>query len=111
MNILSSVFPPQPEEAMRYSEVPPEAPQPRIWKCLGHVAPGLEMHYALETFGGDLDVDRESEMRVELCSAAQLLNNNGALRDGLVLAQQFGRRHLVRFIACSCGTNLYTTRN
>lgn len=106
---FGSVFQPKPVD--RYSEVPPEAPQPRIWKCLGHIFPGLEMQYGLQCFNGDLDVDRESELRFELANAATLLNNNGALRDGMVLAQQFGGRHIVRFVACDCHERSLQTKN
>jgi hypothetical protein len=104
-----NIWPPKPIHD--YVDLPPEAPQPRIWKCIGHAMPGLELQYGLETFNGDMDIDREIELRVELAGMAQALNSDGALFDGMTLAQQFGRQLVVRFVACSCGTNLYTTRN
>jgi hypothetical protein len=94
-----------------YVDLPPEAPQPRIWKSLGHVMPGFEMHYGLETFDGDKDVDRESELRWEVLNLGQALARDGVDIVGMVLAQQFGSRCIVRFVQCSCGSNLYTTRN
>lgn len=106
---MFSPFPPKPVHD--YVDLPPEAPQPRIWKSLGHVMPGVEMHYGLETFGGDADIDTEAELRYELLGIGQTMASEGAVIEDLVLAQQFGQRHIVRFVRCSCGSGLYTTRN
>jgi hypothetical protein len=105
---MMNLFPAHPVD---YRELPPEAPKPVMWKSLGHCMAGVEMHYGLETFGGDLDIDRESEMKYELTVVAQTLFNIGALVDGLMLAQQAGHRRVVRFVQCTCGSNLWTTRN
>lgn len=101
-----------------YNEVPPEAPKPRMWKCLGHVMTGLEAHYALESWNGDLDVDREHELGQELMSCAQVLVSNDQVIDGLHLVKEMPAVHsnyrllglrpphpsqlMVRFCACDC---------
>ena len=106
-----NIFPPPPETTHDYADLPPEAPQPRIWKSLGHVMPGYEMHYGLETFDGEVDLDREAEMRFDLLNLGQTLAAQGHEIEGMVMAQQFGPRCIVRFVRCSCGTNLYTSRH
>jgi hypothetical protein len=103
------LFPPPPTH--EYDDLPPEAPQPKIWKSLGHVMPGCEMHYGLETFDGDADLDTEAELRAELLALGQTLAARGIDITVMVLAQQFGARRIVRFVECSCGTNLYTSRH
>ena len=94
-----------------YKDLPPEAPQPRMWKSLGHVVPGIEPHYGLERWSGELDEDAENDLKAELYALGDMLTDRGRDVLDMVMAQQFGRYLIVRFVACSCGTNLYTTRN
>ena len=58
-----------------YSEVPAEAPKPRLWKCLGQIVPGLRCDYALAKWGAkhELDVDREAELRMETSGMLDIL--------------------------------------
>lgn len=109
-----------------YNEVPPEAPKPKMWKCLGHVMMGLEAHYALESWNGELDVDREHELGEELMNCAQVLVGNDQAVDGLHLVKEITvsalsqdwksaysgalfartakRQIMVRFCACDCAS-------
>lgn len=111
----------------RYDEVPPDAPKPKLWKCLGHIGVGLEAHYALESWHGDLDVDREHDLAVELSSCITMLVSNGRSVDGLYLVKDVQmpryassllayraslldppvpakRQLMVRFVACDCAS-------
>lgn len=103
--------PPPPEVTHNYADLPAGAPQPKIWKSLGHVMPGYEMHYGMETFNGEVDLDLEAELRFDLLNLGQGLAQQGFEIDNMVMCQQFGPRRVVRFVRCSCGTNLWTTRN
>lgn len=108
-----------------YTEVPAEAPKPKLWKSLGHVMTGLEAHYALDSWNGDMDLDREIELRDELIGCAMTLHSNGQdcgdmhlVKDVQVLsypslvpdfrASLFSRpvparrQLMVRFVACDC---------
>lgn len=104
---LEDFFPPPPT---RYAEVPPEAPQPRIWKSLGQCVPGVEAQYALDGMAGDMDIDREIELRQELAGVIHLLANRAVLTEGMVLSRQVGKPLLVRFVSYEYST-LYVTRN
>ncbi len=68
----------------QFTEIPHEAPNPKLWKSLGVVMsvqdePGvrIEAHYAMANWGDDLDVDREAELRSEVYGIASTLYRNG----------------------------------
>lgn len=56
-----------------YKQLPEEAAKPKMWKSLGWVCSSLEATYHLETFAGDLDVDREAELREEMTGMLPML--------------------------------------
>lgn len=105
MKFTIDPFPPSPEG---YRE--PGYVEPRMWKSLGHCMSGIEMHYGLERWHGEADEATEMDLKNELASLAEELYERGQLADGMVLGRSLAPRH-VRFVRCSCGSNLYTTRN
>lgn len=80
----------------------PPAPQPvapRMWKQLGIIAQShegwVEAHYALECFDGDLDVDREAELRYAVIGLLDAVTKGGRPLDPkAVYAMQTGRKAL-----------------
>lgn len=79
-------FPPAPPEyepSVRYTEVPPEAPRPRMWKLLTRTPEqggvNVEVHYAMARWpGGDLDVDMEAALRDETSMLVDELRQRNA---------------------------------
>ena len=89
-----------------YEELPVEALRPRMWKSLGWVHPMLEATYHLETFQGDLDVDREAELRTEMAGMLPVLINAGVDVANTVFvryARRGFRQVYVRFIGGLAG--------
>jgi hypothetical protein len=104
----------------------------RLWAPDGH-EPNLltrAIAYAVGCLRAELDVDHESELKHELAGVATTLADGDAMWDGLCLQRNKPMRlHrsgvvkngywesietvqlLVRFVTCTCGSNLYTTRN
>lgn len=81
-------FPPKPQPTTR-----------RMWKQLGLIAQSyqgwVEAHYALDTFNGDLDVDREAELRQATLGLMAAVTRGGIPLDpNAVYALQTGRRAL-----------------
>jgi len=107
-----------------YTEVPPEAPMPKIWKSLGILLPGLEVQYDMASFNDDLDIDRESDLKAELAAVADVLGRADGILDGQVLQREKPiwtprnfdgimarqRRLLIRFVIHEPHT-LYVTHN
>ena len=100
MNMFSP-FPPKPEP--NWHELPEGAAMPIYWKTLGHIAPGIEVHYGIETYHGDMDVDREAELRLEVHHMARVLDTNNAFTGDMVFTA-VGRPLVVRIVACDCVT-------
>lgn len=72
-----------------------------MWKSLGWVHPTLEAAYHLETFRGDLDIDREAELRAEMAGMLPVLVNAGVDVANAVFvrgARRGFRQVYVRFI-------------
>ena len=103
MNVFGGVYPypPAPEPRVKYSEVPPAAPRPRLWKKLMAVAPFLvDVHYALERWpGGDLDIDTEAELREEMAGVVNDMASRGAfVPDDGVMFQRTARSRPVELM-------------
>ena len=94
-----------------YTEVPPEAPKPKMWKSLGHVMAGVEAHYHLATWGGELDADTEAELKIEMACVAEELHERDALVGDEPIIVCRNETLILRLCECQCGTTLYTTRN
>lgn len=84
----------------QYLQLPDEAPRPRMWKSLGWVHPQLEAFYHLETFSGELDLDREAELRAEMVGILPILANASIDVANAVFARtpRRGKQLLVRFM-------------
>lgn len=67
-------FPPPPTFIAR----PEAAPEPRIWKGVGDVSPGVGAFYCIASEpGAELDVDREAELRDEMRGMIPVIVNAG----------------------------------
>lgn len=108
MNIFSP-FPPPPR-APDWKELPAAAAQPRCWKSLGHLHPGIEGRYGIAGYRGDMDVDREHDLRNEMAVMLRLLADNGAFDDSIVLVKADGSL-VVRIARCDCAARALMARN
>lgn len=94
-----------------YVDVPPEAPRPRMWKSLGHAMAGVEAHYHLRSWYAEFDDEFETNLLSEMMVLAEHLHNMGRLQgdDPIMLCRE--STLIVRLCECTCGTNLWTTKN
>lgn len=68
-------FPPPP---VTVQQRPDTAAVPRVWKGVGDVAPGIGAFYCnAATPGTEMDVDREAELRAEMCGMLPTIVNAG----------------------------------
>ena len=94
-----------------YEALPEEAAKPKMWKSLGWVCSSLEATYHLETFAGDLDVDREAELRVEMQGILPVLVSCGVdVANAVFVRYARGgiRQVYVRFIGGHAWLSLMT---
>jgi len=108
MNIFSP-FPPPPR-LPDWQEMPTEAARPKCWKSLGHLFPGVEGHYGIAGYRGDMDVDREHDLRNEMLTIVTVLSNNAAFTGDMTFVKP-GRDLVVRIVECDCGARALMSRN